>query len=285
MAQTYTVVSTDANGHYAFSDLRPGTYTITETQPSGFFTANNTIGTQGGTVGPNDTLTNIVLQPGINGTGNNFGELPAGSLSGFVYWDLNHNGVMDSADFGIVNVLITLVGVDVLGIAVHATTRTDTQWAYEFTALRPGTYSLIETQPPHFRDYKDNLGTLGGQTENDEFSSIVMPWGAAARTTISASSSSRKSAPLPGREVGDKVSPRPGRPRQGPRRFDRNHPKVGPLLAQGQVPRGVGGYPRGPLAYSLVPTLGTKRLVWRRSPKSGKPNLIGIANFDRSARL
>ena len=174
----HTVVSTDAGGHYAFNELRPGTYTITETQPSGYYSGKNSIGTQGGTVGPNDTLTSIILQPGVNGTGNNFAELPAGSLSGFVYWDVNHDGVMDSPDFGIVNVLITLDGVDLQGLPVHATTRTDANGAYEFMNLRPGMYSLTETQPPQFRDYKDNVGTLGGQTENDRFSSIVVAMGA-----------------------------------------------------------------------------------------------------------
>ena len=125
----HTVVSTDAGGHYALNELRPGTYTITETQPSGYYSGKNPIGTQGGTVGPNDTLTSIILQPGVNGAGNNFAELSAGSLSGLVYWDVNHDGVMDSPDFGIVNVLITLDGVDLQGLTVHATTRTDANGA------------------------------------------------------------------------------------------------------------------------------------------------------------
>ncbi len=128
----HTVVSTDAGGRYALNELRPGTYTITETRPSGYYSGKNPIGTQGGTVGPNDTLTSIILQPGVNGAGNNFAEMSAGSLSGLVYWDVNHNGVMDSPDFGIVNVLITLDGVDLQGLTVHATTRTDANGAYEF---------------------------------------------------------------------------------------------------------------------------------------------------------
>ena len=187
---------------------------------------------------------------------------------------------MDSADFGIVNVTITLVGVDVLGNPVNLVTKTNTQGAYEFTNLRAGTYSIIETQPLHFRDYKDNLGTLGGQVGNDEFTSIVMPWGGIGQSYNFGELQLRKcrlrSLAV---TVGDKVARDQNARAKDPARFDRNHPKVGSLLAQGQVPRGVGGYPRGPLAYSLVPTLGTKRIVHGTDPVTGRRGLVGIPNF------
>lgn len=235
-------------------------------------------------MGPGDTLTNILIDQGVNGTGNNFAELPAGSLSGSVYWDVNHNGVMDSADFGIVNVTITLDGVDNQGLAVHATTLTDTNGAYGFLNLRAGTYSLTETQPTHFRDYKDNVGTLGGQAGNDQISSIVVSMGASGEDynfgELQKPGCRLRSLAF---NVGNMVSRDLAARSKDPARFDRNHPKVGPLLAQGQVPRGVGGYPRGPLAYWLVPTLGTKRLVWRQVPATHKRSLIGIPNFPTSA--
>ena len=279
-----TVLVTDASGQYLFDNLRPGSYTITEAQPAGYFSGKNSIGTQGGTVGPNDTLTNIVLTPAIHGTGNNFAELLPAGLSGFVYWDLNHDGVRDSADFGIVNVTITLRGVDDQGHSVQSVTITNDQGAYQFAGLRPGHYSITETQPPHFRSYVNNVGTLGGQVGNDQFTSIVLTLGADGQAY------NFGELQLPGCRlrciavsVGNRVAFDLALRARNPARFDRLHPQIGPVLAQGQVPRGVSGYPKGPLAYALVPTLGAKRIMWRIDPKTGKPILVGIPNFSTSA--
>ncbi len=67
---------TDDDGSYVFSNLRPGTYAITETQPAGYADGIDSIGTQGGTVG-NDQFSNIKLQQGVQGINNNFAELYA----------------------------------------------------------------------------------------------------------------------------------------------------------------------------------------------------------------
>ena len=57
----------------------------------------DTVGSQGGTLS-NDNIADIVLAEGVNGAGNNFGELTSSSISGQVYNDLNNNGVVD--DYG-----------------------------------------------------------------------------------------------------------------------------------------------------------------------------------------
>ncbi|WP_174246159.1 SdrD B-like domain-containing protein, partial [Pseudaquabacterium pictum] len=41
--------TTDANGFYQFTNLRPGTYNVAETQPAGYLDGKDTIGTTGGT--------------------------------------------------------------------------------------------------------------------------------------------------------------------------------------------------------------------------------------------
>jgi hypothetical protein len=63
---------TDARGFYKFTDLAPGSYTLTESQPDFLLDGVDSIGTQGGTAG-NDRL-EIELQQDTEGEENNFGE-------------------------------------------------------------------------------------------------------------------------------------------------------------------------------------------------------------------
>jgi hypothetical protein len=87
------------------------------------------------------------------------------SLGGFVFQDLNLNGVLDAGE-GLAGVTIQLQGVDDLGNTVVLTAVTDGNGAYTFTGLRAGTYTLLETQPddPNLIDGQDYLGTINGQT-------------------------------------------------------------------------------------------------------------------------
>jgi hypothetical protein len=66
--------TTAADGSYSFTNLRPGTYAIAETQPAGFQEGATTVGSQGGT-GAVDAISSINLAAGVDGTNNNFGEL------------------------------------------------------------------------------------------------------------------------------------------------------------------------------------------------------------------
>jgi uncharacterized repeat protein (TIGR01451 family) len=167
---------TDCNGAYDFGNLRPGTYTLSETQPSCYLDGKDTIGSQGGTAG-NDVLSNIVLSSGVKGTGNNFGELKSASLSGFVYLDKNGDGNIDCSDRAITNVTVTLTGVDDRGNSISLTTVTDDGGAYVFNNLRPGTYTISETQPAGYMDGIDSIGSQGGVAGNDLFSNIVLRQG------------------------------------------------------------------------------------------------------------
>jgi hypothetical protein len=134
-----------------------------------YFDAKDTIGTQGGVAG-NDVLSNIVLDWGVNGTDNNFGELKPASLSGSVWVDDNNDGIKQSTEKGISRVRVTLTGIDDRGHAVEVTTITDCHGAYEFENLRPGSYTLTESAPVCYLDGKDAIGTQGGIVENDVLS-------------------------------------------------------------------------------------------------------------------
>jgi hypothetical protein len=67
-------VVTDADGSYAFDNLPPGTYSLSEVQPARFHDYRDNVGTLGGTP-RNDRFEGIVLGPGAAGMGYNFGEL------------------------------------------------------------------------------------------------------------------------------------------------------------------------------------------------------------------
>ncbi len=147
-------VMTGADGSYSFGNLRPGTYAVTEAQPAGYLDGKDTIGTQGGTPA-NDAFGAIALAAGVNGVNNNFGELLPGSLSGFVYVDANNDGLKDTGETPLSGVTLTLSGTDDLGAVTSRTTMTDAGGAYSFGNLRPGTYTVAETQPAGYLDGKD----------------------------------------------------------------------------------------------------------------------------------
>ena len=66
-------VVTDMYGVYRFDNLPAGSYTIVETQPSGYSNGKDTVGNKGGTAST-DKFSGIVLAVGAAGTGYNFGE-------------------------------------------------------------------------------------------------------------------------------------------------------------------------------------------------------------------
>ena len=80
--------TTDGNGSYTFGNLLKGTYKITESQPGGYTTTRNAVGTINGvTTGTlasstTDVIDSVLLSLGSTGINYNFGEIaaPGGSL-------------------------------------------------------------------------------------------------------------------------------------------------------------------------------------------------------------
>ncbi len=174
------VTTTDSQGAYNFTVSSPGTYSLTETQPATYLQGTNAVGTVNGVpvgqLGPGvDVISNVVLASGNQGINYNFAEITPSSMSGVVYYDLNRNGVMDSPDFGIAHVTVSLNGTNDLGQSVHMTTTTNDDGVYSFGGLRPGTYDLVRTQPPAFRSYKNTVGSLGGTVNTNSFTSCQVP--------------------------------------------------------------------------------------------------------------
>src|SRR5208283_3256400 len=172
--------TTAANGSYTFSGLVPGTYTVTETQPSSYLDGKDTIGTPAGT-NPSKNVFSLTLSPtgvSVSAVKYNFGELVPSSLSGFVYVDANDDGTKQGSETGIASVTVSLTGTDDLNNAVSLTTTTLLDGSYSFSNLRPGTYTITETQPAGYFEGKDTIGTQGGSSATqDVFSNVVVTSG------------------------------------------------------------------------------------------------------------
>ncbi len=148
-AAVHLTTTTDANGAYAFTGLKPGSYTVTVDEPSGFFCTF-----------PSSCSYSITLQSDQVFTGKDFGDISLGEIHGTKIIDQNGNGVIDAGEgcpaapdpdnAGCEGVTIHLDGTDGMGNAVHLTTTTDSSGSYQFPGLKPGSYTLTLDEPSGF---------------------------------------------------------------------------------------------------------------------------------------
>ena len=177
---------TDKNGYYEFSGLDINqVYAVRETQPADYTDGKEQLGTVGGVergVKGNDEFTQIGIGWDEHGVNYNFGELKLGSISGYVYYDANKNGIFDAGDIGLANETVTLrVLVD--GEYTNAVVgTTDSTGFYIFDNLQINKiYSLTETQPAGYLDGKDSVGTIKGivvgtLVHSDYMNNIAVGW-------------------------------------------------------------------------------------------------------------
>jgi hypothetical protein len=186
---------TDANGHYRFDDLAPGTYAIRELAPSGLFHGGQALGSGDGEA-TTDLLFNIHLEPGQQLVGYNFGELPPSVLSGYVFRDgptlftpdgrppldlqVIRDGRLTTEDVGLAGVVLelrnALTGEAIRGEEtipgtyppgpIRAVTNAD--GFYEFRGLPAGNYAVVQVQPSGYVDGLDTPGSSGGLAINPQ---------------------------------------------------------------------------------------------------------------------
>ncbi len=187
---TPATVTTAADGSYSFTNLRPGTYSVSETQPVGYTDRTNTpgtafapgTGTPGTVVG--DVIQNVVLRSNANNPANNFGEVSAARVSGFVYEDLNNsNSLTNGLDRPIAGVTVVLTGTVAGGGAITPlTVTTAANGSYSFANLRPGTYTVTETQPAGFLNRGEQPGSTGGTAPQNGVLITTIPLAAGANS-------------------------------------------------------------------------------------------------------
>ncbi len=95
------------------------------------------------------------------------------SVAGKVYMDGDNDGVQDTGEAGIANVVVKLTGRDIFGTAVNLTAVTDAAGAYSFGTVVPGSYVLSEVQPSEMLDGRETVGSAGGIAGLDQFFLVV----------------------------------------------------------------------------------------------------------------
>ncbi len=269
----------------------PFTYAITSGQLPAGVTLDPKTGVisgtpTGGQAGPYPFTVTVTDAAGAKSSANSVIDLGYFSIQGVVYYDINHNKILDTADYGIVNVLMTLTGKTAAGVPVNVTTTTDADGFYNFGNLYPGQYSLTRANLKGvFRPEVVNPGTLGGtpaanklglsgislsgQAVDDvmnNFGNLQMP-----------NCKLRHISLYTGNLYQDVLARRAANPAQ----FDANHPGMVSALNAGQIPWGVKPFPNRPnYSLSYVPNLGTKNYVY------GQPVAkTGAAGQAQTARL
>jgi hypothetical protein len=79
-------------------------------------------------------------------------DVPPAGISGYVYVDLNNNGLKDANETGIGGVIVTATN-SLTGASQSVLTNAD--GSYTLVGLIPGTYTLTETQPGFYSDGRD----------------------------------------------------------------------------------------------------------------------------------
>ena len=177
--------TTGTDGTYRFDGLRPGTYRVRFTPPTGLVLTGSDHGGDDAADSDADIVTatspGVTLVSGQHDPTIDAGVLPAASLAGNVYVDRDGSGTRTPADQPIAGVTLTLTGTDVFGNVVTRTTTTDADGAYSFGDLRPGTYTVTETQPTSYANRVENPGSKGGTAGANVLANVVLGAGDTAQ--------------------------------------------------------------------------------------------------------
>ncbi len=148
--------TTNVSGTYTFTGLLPGSYTVTEIDPSGYLSS-------GDVQGANDNTITVTLQSGELVTGRDFFDYRPAGITGTVYEDTDGDGAFSAGDTPLAGVQIDL--------SDGQSTTTNVSGTYTFTGLLPGSYTVTECDPPGYHSVADVQGA------NDNLISIALASG------------------------------------------------------------------------------------------------------------
>jgi uncharacterized repeat protein (TIGR01451 family) len=148
-SQTGKTVTTDANGHYKFSALKPASYKIKITLPNGFKLSNKDAGnddTKDSDINPSTLESEAVTLH----SGQEYKDLDGGlysisSIGDRVWLDSNANGIQDDGEVGLKDVDVELLKAD--ESPTGKTLKTDENGNYIFKNLTAGEYKVKFTLP------------------------------------------------------------------------------------------------------------------------------------------
>lgn len=192
-----------------------------------------------------------------------YGVLPGSStagLNGYVYEDLDRDGVFDGNEVGLEGVLVTLSGTDAAGNPVNRSTHTNSLGFYEFSLLPVGTYTVVETDPVGYFSVSVTPGIPGdgiGSTDYNTIDHILLT----ATRQLS-----------PNNNFGDLR--RPTNPGTGTPGYWKNHPEAWPVesITIGGVTYARDGY-KGAIWWMNQPD-GDKTVTMFRSLVCAKLNVL-----------
>lgn len=141
------VTTTDVNGKYSFSNLKPGNYELTVNLGASFKATGLNVGNDGtldNDVEESGKVSNITLFSGQTRLDIDLGliSLAKACIGDFVWEDINGNGWQDVGENGLQNVDIVLSGITQNGDNINKSTTTDVNGQYVFINLPSGNYQL-----------------------------------------------------------------------------------------------------------------------------------------------
>ncbi|EGQ1766458.1 YSIRK-type signal peptide-containing protein [Staphylococcus pseudintermedius] len=161
--------TSDANGHYQFTNVQKGKYIVEFTTPEGYeatskhTTANTEKDSDGLIANIDVTQDDMSIDAGFFPL-ENWNPQPKDetyTIGDFVWRDEDHNGVQNDGEHGLEGVLVTLKTAD--GIVLNTTT-SDANGHYQFTNVQKGKYIVEFTTP---EGYEPTSKHTTANTEKD----------------------------------------------------------------------------------------------------------------------
>ncbi|MFC0168281.1 SdrD B-like domain-containing protein [Pseudoduganella danionis] len=173
---------TDASGKYQF-DVNPGTYSVTVQAPNGYAATSKAAGGSDATDSDIDAQGNtgsITLTPGETNNKADAGLVRPVSLGSTVWYDTNRDGIQNDGETGVAGVKVSLL--DASGQPTGVTATTDANGHYQFSGLKPGSYSVQFDKTTLPTDYLFTAQGQGGDAAKD--SDADLDTGGTAQVTL-----------------------------------------------------------------------------------------------------